>query len=87
MKRRFRASIYLDIFIDDTSVCSDLPASIEECREIAEDQVRGVLAVLSTPVNIGYWKELKDIDYSNPYMGGCALYTPENLLNPLDRKI
>lgn len=87
MKRRFRASIYLDIFIDDTSVCSDLRASIEECREEAEDQVRGVLSVLATPADIGYWKDLKDINYSNPYMGDCALYTPQNLLKPLDREI
>jgi len=80
MKTRFRVSIYFDIFIKGDK-------TLEQARAEAEENARGVKAVLSSPEDIGYWRDLKDTNYSNPYIGGVAHYTPENGLTPLDREI
>jgi hypothetical protein len=80
MKTRFRASIYLDIFIEGDK-------TLEQARAEAQNQVEGIVAVLSSPEDVGYHADLKDMNYSNPYVGGVAHYTPCNLLKPLDREI
>lgn len=74
MKTRFRASIYLDIFIE-----GDKP--LEEARAEATAQAYEIVQSLS---EAGF---REDLIYSNPYVGGVAHYEPRNLLKPLDREI
>lgn len=78
---RFRASIYLDVFIEGDSL------SLEQARTQATDQVRNIVALISTPDDCGYLEDLKNSDCCNAYVGGVAKYTPNNLFKPLDREI
>ncbi len=73
-RKRFRASIYVDVFIEDEE-------DLEKAREKATKQVQEIVEHISeTPKNIAP-------DVCNPYVGGVAHYTPENLLKPLDKEI
>jgi hypothetical protein len=74
MKTRFRASIYLDVFIE-----GDKP--LEEARAEATAQVNELVQSIS---EVGF---REDLNYSNPYVGGVAHYEPKNLLKPLDKDI
>ena len=92
---RFRASIYLDIFIDSTEEIShgvkmdgseeiDIrEKTLEEMREEAEIQVQRVVEEISGNDYI----HCDAPDISNPYLGGVAKYDSRNLLKPLDREI
>jgi len=77
---RFRASIYLDVFIEN----KDGSKTLEEAREDARQQVLAVSASLSHP-DVDLFDEAPDV--CNSYVGGVAHYTPRNLLKPLDREI
>lgn len=79
MKRRFRASIYLDVFIEGDQ-------DLEAARAKAKEQLEKIVGVLSQPLLEGELI-LSNTNYSNPYVGDCALYTSQNLLKPLDREI
>jgi hypothetical protein len=74
MKRRFRASIYLDVWIDSDK-------DLEDAREEAMQQVRRVITHAEDR------PEYSAPGCVNLYVGGVARYTPENLLKPLDRDI
>jgi hypothetical protein len=77
MRTRFRASIYLDIFVEGDK-------SLEQAREEATAEVQSIVHELSQPTVDG---PLEHLNYSNPYLGGVAHYTPNNLLVPFDRDI
>lgn len=73
--RRFRASIYVDVFVPETD-------DIEKDREVAEQ------AVTELANKLGANEEGFTPEYIfNPYVGGVAAYNPRNLLKPLDRDI
>lgn len=80
MKRKFRCSIYLDVYTDNNK-------TLEEARAEAEETVRSITAMVNNPNDIGYRQDVLTLDYSNAYMGGCALYNPDNLSKPLDKEI
>jgi hypothetical protein len=62
MKRRFRASIYVDIDLEATE-------DLEKDREIAEKEVQEIVKEISK-LDMGIAP-----DVSNPYIGGIALKT------------
>jgi len=69
--RRFRASIYVDVFIPDSG-------DLEKDRERAEGLVKKAADYLGGKLGgkLGH-----------AYVGGVASYNPHNLLNPLDKEI
>lgn len=77
MKRRFRCSIYLDVYIDSNK-------TLEEARAEADETVRAIIAMVNNPDDVGYRQDVLSLSYGNAYSGKCALYTPDNLLKPLD---
>lgn len=76
MKRRFRVSIYLDVFIEEGD-----NETLEQSRAKAEEQVRRVIT------HVDNLPSYSAPGCCNLYVGGVAHYTPENLLKPLDREI
>lgn len=76
MEQRFRASIYVDVFIKGDK-------DLETARAEAQEQVEGIVKALSNSDE----DSLIDLNYCNPYVGGVAHYNPRNLLKPLDREI
>ncbi len=75
-RTRFRASIYVDVFIDEERE-DGTEKTLEEMREEAEHKVQDASNAI----------EASDAEVTNPYVGGVAKYTPENLVQPLDRNI
>jgi hypothetical protein len=76
MERRFRASIYVDIFVPTSH------NDVEQDREVARQAVHSLVAEISANENCFVPKMI-----CNPFVGGVAFYTPGNLLNPLDKEI
>lgn len=88
---RFRASVYLDIFIDPVKEKADSEEedqikTLEEARQEAKENIDRLIDAMSRPGDHDC-DGLRDIKYSNPYTGGVAHYNPNNLLHPLDRDI
>lgn len=90
---RFRASIYLDIYINEEEVThvnevgepdETRVKDIEEMRDEARKQVQSVVDSISKYEPIDF-DSTEDI--CNPYVGDVAKYTPKNLLKPFDRDI
>ena len=94
MKRqqRFRASIYIDIFVDETKEdcnycsgdnnCEHCNRPLEEMREEARQKVQEVVKEITNTEN----HNVPDGVF-NPYIGDVAKYNPRDLLHPLDRDI
>jgi hypothetical protein len=40
--------------------------------------------MVNNPDDVGYRQDVLSLSYGNAYSGKCALYTPENLIKPLD---
>ena len=72
--RRFKASIYLDVWIDSQ-------VDLETARHEAEKQVKQLIR--STARRPRYMAQ----NCCNLYLGGVALFTPGNLKRPLDKEI
>ena len=86
-EKRFRASIYVDIFINEMKDGENgneeegyVQKSLEEMREEPKEQVNEIV------------KEISKLDMSiapgvsNPYVGGVALLTGD-IFQPLDKNI
>lgn len=86
MEQRFRASIYLDIYVKDKKEVNgeEVYRDLEEMREEARKQVQSLVDSISKyePIDFDSTK-----DVCNPYVGDVAKYTPKNLLKPFDRDI
>jgi hypothetical protein len=74
-ERRFRASVYMDIFVPETD-------DLEKDREAAEKAVTELVDKLGANEE-GFTPE----GIFNPYVGGVAAYNPRNLLKSMDREI
>jgi len=81
-QQRFRASIYVDIYIEEYSHDGEYVKSLEEMREEAREKVQAIVNEVCNTEN----KNIPD-GLINPYVGDVAKYTPTNLLQPFDREI
>ncbi|MFW6311707.1 MAG: hypothetical protein ACOC1K_05675 [Nanoarchaeota archaeon] len=79
MKRRFRASLYLDFDIDSDK-------SINSCRQDITRRLIKLRDILGSPEEYCI-DDLINMKYYNPRVGGVAHYTPDNLIEPLDKEI
>lgn len=79
MKRRFRASLYIDFEIE-----SDRP--LEICRTEVTRKLIKIRDILGSPDDYST-EDLSNMKYYNPRVGGVAHYTPDNLIEPLDKEI
>lgn len=88
-QKRFRASIYVDIFIDEEKeVTKEYGGQeiteykdLEVMREEARQKVQEIVNIISIMIN--HYPD----GVFNPYVGGVAAYEPRNLLKPLDKEI
>jgi len=87
-QKRFRASIYIDIFIEEIKIkiCGGQEIEeykdLEEMREEAKRRIQEVVDEITNTEN----KNIPD-EVFNPYVGGVAAYNTRDLLRPLDREI
>lgn len=65
-KKRFRASIYLDVFVDVGEVYD-----LETMRDQAEQEVERIVDILSLPSEHSI-EVINEINFNNPYIGGVA---------------
>jgi hypothetical protein len=87
-QKRFRASIYIDIFIDEQNCdCEIQPCLLHEkelelMRVEAYEKIQAVVKEIENTKNRNIPEEV-----FNPYIGGVAAYDPHNLIKPLDQEI